>query len=78
MAIPMQISGEPMAQETIPYEPMRILCDHLVERSATLFLGAGVNDGIVSAAADALNVGRNRTSPAIKMSLLFMLLLPGE
>ena len=35
--------------QQIPYEPIRALCDHLVERTATLFLGAGVNAGIVSA-----------------------------
>lgn len=34
----------------IPYEHVRSICDHLVERSATLFLGAGVNVGIASPA----------------------------
>lgn len=31
-----------------PFDQIRAICDHLVERSATLFLGAGVNAGIVS------------------------------
>jgi hypothetical protein len=37
-----------MESESIPYENIRSICDHLVERSATLFLGAGVNFGIGS------------------------------
>jgi tetratricopeptide (TPR) repeat protein len=37
-----------MESASIPYENIRSICDHLVERSATLFLGAGVNFGVVS------------------------------
>jgi hypothetical protein len=31
-----------------PFEDIRAICDHLVERTATLFLGAGVNAGLLS------------------------------
>jgi hypothetical protein len=37
-----------LEESAVPFEPLRVLCDHLVERSATLFLGAGVNAGVVS------------------------------
>jgi tetratricopeptide (TPR) repeat protein len=37
-----------LEEHAVPFEPLRILCDHLVERTATLFLGAGVNAGILS------------------------------
>lgn len=39
-----------MDESAVPLEPLRVLCDHLVERTATLFLGAGVNAGVVSPA----------------------------
>lgn len=31
-----------------PFEELRTICDHLVERTATLFVGAGVNAGLLS------------------------------
>ena len=37
-----------MEEQAVPFEALRVLCDHLVERTATLFLGAGVNAGVVS------------------------------
>jgi tetratricopeptide (TPR) repeat protein len=39
-----------LEEHTVPFEPLRVLCDHLVERTATLFLGAGVNAGVISPA----------------------------
>jgi hypothetical protein len=34
--------------EAIPFQDIRIICDHLVERTATLFLGAGINAGLTA------------------------------
>src|ERR1039458_1436567 len=37
-----------MEESPAPFEQIRAICNHLVERSTTLFLGAGVNAGVVS------------------------------
>ncbi len=48
-----------VVQSDIALEAMHCICDHLVERSAVLFLGAGVNAGIKSDAGDNCPLARD-------------------
>jgi hypothetical protein len=51
-----------VADQSVPFEELRTICDHLVERSASLFLGAGVNAGVLSAEGSACPFASELTS----------------
>jgi hypothetical protein len=51
-------SGGKMTTDLKTIEALNIICDHLSERTATLFLGAGVNAGIASTSGDLFPNGK--------------------
>jgi hypothetical protein len=68
-----------MADARVPMlDAIKNICDHLVERAATVFLGAGVNAGIKNAAGQSFPLGSDLSdwicrdllkSPETKVSL---------